>query len=88
MEQQYGKCDTEACITLEGDKLFSQSECSFWSGDQNKQHGNLPLPSCRVADFDTLVFPNKSIHSHDRMLKDLIKAIPTSRGMNLGRDQP
>ena len=42
-----------------------------------RQHGNQRL----FPDFDMLVFANKSIYNRVWMMKDLIKARPTSREM-------
>ena len=48
------------------------------------------MVSCRrqVANYDMLVFTNKSITNRVRMVKYLIKAIPTSRGLTSSQDQP
>ena len=45
--------------------------------DRPSRQGALP-------DFDMLVFANKSIYNRVWMVKDLIKAILTSRGLNSG----
>ena len=77
---------------------FSQTECNLWSHDQNKQHGELPSPSCRVADHLCSTYHNFSEKIISRLknysvvdiyyvCKDMIKARPTSRELNSCRDQ-
>ena len=38
--------------------VISQSECSLWSRDQNKEYGELPLLSS-ILHIQTLITPNQ-----------------------------